>query len=914
MAEDKPEDKKNEKKPVDISKLLDDLSSSIDTSNEDLEKVDIKSKLVNQPRQPIVVQNTTRKTNPTEPETKAPSQNSTKSNHEIHDDEEEGFEIPGEIGIIALRNVVVFPGTVMPLAIGRPRSRRLINELATGVVRGNSVMIENPPQHSSDKIVGVIAQRNPETDDPSYDDLYSVGAIVGVLKRLKLPDGNNSVVVHGLTRFRVVEWLGKDPYLRARIEVIQSNFTQTKKMDAQINNIHSMARKMIELSTNIPDEVQVILQNIDDPGALCDFLAANINISIAEKQEILELTDVNRRLDKLSISLASQLELLELSAKIQSKVHKSIDKSQREYYLQEQLKAIQKELGVADQKSAEIDELREQILEAGMPEKVEAEALRELDRLDKIPMMSPEFSVQRNYLEWLCELPWSQSTQDKLNIASARRILNTDHYGLDKVKKRILEFLAVRKLNPDGRSPILCFAGPPGVGKTSLGRSIARSMGRKFVRVSLGGIRDEADIRGHRRTYIGALPGRIIQELRKCESNNPVFMLDELDKIGQDFRGDPASALLEVLDPEQNFSFTDHFIEQPFDLSRVMFIGTANYLGNVPPALRDRLEVIEIPGYTALEKMNIARKYLVPRQMKENGLSEKQIQIKDDALETIIESYTREAGVRNLDREIASVCRAIAAEVAEGKRKSATVTGNQLVKILGPVKYESELALRTSVPGVATGLAYTPVGGDILFIETTLTPGKGQLILTGQLGDVMKESAQAALSVLKSLALQKNKFRDANLRRLSEIAADEKTLVQNDLHVHVPAGAIPKDGPSAGIALFTSIASLLLDIPVNKEVAMTGEITLRGTVLPIGGLKEKILAAKQAGIKTVIIPERNKKDLIDLTKDVTKGLTFVPVSKVDKVIQTALQAEIANPLKSSKKAVERKSGKKNNDT
>ena len=794
--------------------------------------------------------------------------------------------IPKEIGILPLRNVVIFPGTITPLAVGRPRSQRLLAALS------------NPDQSDwpeasvgqTDQVMGVLTQKAPEVDEPGFNDLYTTGTIVTVLKKLKLPEGQNSLVVHGLVRFRVVEWLALEPFLKARIDIVSSKAKSDRNLQALVTNVRNMANHMVELSPNIPEEVHVILTNIEDPGALADFLAANINIPVPQKQDILETIDVQERLQKLSVALASQLELLELSAKIQSKVSKSIDKTQREYFLQEQLKAIQHELGQTDQKTAELDELKDKITAAQMPEKVETEALRELDRLSKIPTMSPEFGVSRNYIEWLCELPWAKSTEDKLNLTRARRILNRDHYNLAKVKKRILEFLAVRKLNPTGRSPILCFVGPPGVGKTSLGRSIARAMGRRFVRVSLGGIRDEADIRGHRRTYIGALPGRILQELRKCQSNNPVFMLDELDKIGQDFRGDPASALLEVLDPEQNNTFTDHFIDQPFDLSRVLFIGTANYMGTVPAALRDRLEVMELPGYTAHEKLLIAERYLMPRQLEENGLTNKTLKIKEDAVVKIIESYTREAGVRELERRIGAICRAIAAEIASGKRKTATVAAGKLTKLLGPTEYESELALRTSVPGVATGLAYTPVGGEILFVESTLIPGKGQLILTGQLGEIMKESAQAALSVLKSLAVTKTKQRgNGILAQLGQVFSDDNIINKQNIHVHVPAGSVPKDGPSAGLAMYISMASLLADCPVRPDVAMTGEITLRGVVLPIGGVKEKLLAAKRAGIKTVILPEKNRKDLVDLPREVLRGMKFEFVRHVDKVLKIALE-------------------------
>jgi len=790
------------------------------------------------------------------------SRSAALSARKFRDDDAEQVTIPPELGILALRNAVIFPGTVIPLAVGRRRSRRLLTE----------VLGDESSGRPAEKVMGVLTQKDPSVEVPDFDNLYSTGTVVAVLKQLRQPDGNKSVVAHGLVRFRVVEWLSAEPYLRARIEVVTSEAAASKELDALVTSVRHTALKMVQLSPNIPEEVNVILSNIDDAGALADFLAANINIPSDQKQQLLETIDVTERLKKLSVALAHQVELLELSAKIQERVSQSIDKTQREYFLQEQLKAIQTELGQTDQKSADVDQLKKKISAAQMPQKVETEALRELDRLSQIPTMSPEYSVLRSYIECLCELPWSKSTKDKLHLNSARRILNADHYNLTKVKKRILEFLAVRKLNPQGRS-------------------IARSMGRKFVRISLGGIRDEADIRGHRRTYIGALPGRIVQEIRKCQINNPVFMLDELDKIGQDFRGDPASALLEVLDPEQNNTFTDHYIALPFDLSRVMFIGTANYMGAVPPALRDRMEVLELCGYTAPEKLAIARRYLLPRQLKENGLTSRLLTIKTDALEKLIESYTREAGVRELERQIAAICRAVAAEVASGKRKSAVVSDRQLSRWLGPVRYESEVALRTGTPGVATGLAYTPVGGEVLFVESTVTPGSGKLILTGQLGEVMKESAQAALSILKSQTLSKKKTRGDGLRRhLSQSLGQADTLKQQDIHIHVPAGAVPKDGPSAGLAIYTSLASLFCEKPVRADVAMTGEVTLRGLVMPIGGVKEKLLAAKRAGIRTVILPARNRKDLVDLPKDVIRGLKMQFVRNVDKVLTLALES------------------------
>ncbi len=763
-------------------------------------------------------------------------------NDQSHENDQ-GFKLPQVIGILPIRNAVAYPGTIMPLAVGRKRSKALL--------------ADTEPNES---IIGLLTQRNPDIDRPDFDNLYSIGTAASVLKVTKLPQGSIHIIVHGITRFKVIEKVATKPYLKARIKPLSTKVRTTKKLQALIVSVRQAANRVIALSPNVPEEASVLLENIENPSALADFLAANLSLEIEKKQQLLEELDAAKRLEQISIVLAHQLEVLELSHKIQVRVRDSIDKNQREYFLQEQLKAIQTELGQKDLRTEELKQIGQNIAKAKMPKKVEAEALRELDRLSKIPPASPEYSVIRTYLDWVCELPWAIQTEDQLDINKAQRILNTDHYDLAKVKKRILEFLAVRKLNPKGKSPILCFVGPPGVGKTSLGKSIARAMGREFVRISLGGIRDEADIRGHRRTYIGALPGRILQELRKCGSKNPVFMLDELDKIGSDFRGDPASALLEVLDPEQNFDFTDHYLDQPFNLSSVMFIGTANYTEPVPPALRDRMEVIELPGYTEIEKLKIAKKYLVPRQLKEHGLSKNRCTIKDEAILAIIQGHTREAGVRNLERNIAAACRAVATEVARGNKRRATIAKKDLAKILGPAQFESELALRTGIPGVATALAYTPVGGELLFIESASMPGKGNLQLTGQIGDVMKESAQAAFSIVK-----------ANAKKLN---IDPEKFRKYDYHIHVPAGAIPKDGPSAGVAMFTSLVSLLLDKPTRPDVAMTGEITLRGLVLPIGGLKEKILAAKQAGIETVILPARNKKDMPEVPKEAKKGLKF----------------------------------------
>ena len=770
------------------------------------------------------------------------------------------FKLPDEIGILAIRNAVVYPGTVAPLAVGREKSKALL-----AVTKPNET------------VIGILTQRKPDTDKPNFSDLYKIGTAATVLKILRAPQGAISIFVHGIARFEVIEPVATEPYLKARVRLLETRAKMTKRLKAMLVNVRQTAGRVISLSPNVPEEVSALLEEIDDPSAMADYLAANISLKTEERQKLLEELDPARRLEQISIALANQLEVLELSHKIQGRVRESVEKSQREYFLQEQLKAIQTELGKDDGRGEEIKQLTENIKKAKMPERVEAEAMRELDRLSKMLPISPEYSVIRTYLDFVCEMPWSVATEDRVDIRRAQRILNKDHYDLKKVKKRILEFLAVRKLNPAGKSPILCFIGPPGVGKTSLGKSIARAMGRKFIRISLGGIRDEADIRGHRRTYIGALPGRILQELRKTGARNPVFMLDELDKIGADFRGDPASALLEVLDPEQNNTFTDHYLDQPFDLSNVMFIGTANYAEPIPPALHDRMEIIELPGYTETEKLNIARKYLVPRQLSEHGLNNNRLKIKNGAIVSIIRNYTREAGVRNLERSIAAVCRAVATEIAKNRKKQATIDAGDLARILGPTQYESELALRTGIPGVATALAFTPVGGEILFIESASMPGKGNLQLTGHIGDVMKESAQAAFSIVKSGA--------------GKLGIEPARFTKFDYHIHVPAGAIPKDGPSAGVAMFTSLVSLLLHKPVRPDVAMTGEITLRGLVLPIGGLKEKILAAKQAGIKTVILPARNKKDLPEVPKEAKKGLHFKFVKNTNEVLKRALDSD-----------------------
>jgi ATP-dependent Lon protease len=769
--------------------------------------------------------------------------------------------IPTLIPILPIRNIVVFPGTVMPLNVGRQKSKNLLDEVMP-----------------AEKLIGVVTQKNAEVEDPGVGDLFSVGTACMILKLFKLPDGNQSIIVHGLVRFRLMSIEQTEPFAMGRIEVLDDVLSPGTGLDALVASVRQQANRVIELSPNTPDEAAQVLNSIAAPSALADFLAANLPIErddIGEKQRMLDETDVEKRLRIIAARMATQLDVLELQSKIQTQVKENIDKSQRRYYLQEQLKAIRKELGDGDSNGGtEMESLRTKLEAAQLPEPVMKEATRELNRLESIPSASPEYGVIRTYLQILSELPWSVMTTDKLDLKEARVILDRDHHDLEKVKRRILEYLAVRKLKPDGGGAILCFVGPPGVGKTSLGKSIAEAMGRKFIRVALGGVRDEADIRGHRRTYIGSMPGRIIAELRKAGTRNPVMMLDEIDKVGADFRGDPAAALLEVLDPAQNHTFTDHYLDVPFDLSRVLFIATANTMDPVPGPLRDRMEVIEIPGYTNSDKLDIARTYLVPRQLDANGVSPKKVKFQDAALSWIIEGYTREAGVRNLERQIGSIARSVAADIVEGKTDRLTITKERVTQVLGPRKFDPELASRTSVPGVATGMAYTPVGGEILFIEATRMPGKGQITMTGQIGDVMKESATAAYSLIRS--------------RSQSLGIDPKLIAESDIHIHVPQGAVPKDGPSAGVAMFIALASLMLNKPVRHDVAMTGEITLRGLVLPIGGLKEKTLAAKRAGITQVIVPKRNERDMVDIPEEVRKSLKFHFVENIDQAMKIAL--------------------------
>jgi ATP-dependent Lon protease len=778
--------------------------------------------------------------------------------------------IPDELPVLPLRGTVLYPDLILPIMVGRKKSVKLIDDAM-----------------DSDRIIGVITQKRSEIEDPRETDLYSVGVAALILRMIRELDGSQRVIVQGVSRMKVKEYIQREPYFKARSEVIDEGLVQGVEIDALMMNLKNLFQRAVELAPYLTTELGTMVSNIKSPSILADLIASNLNISTTEKQGILETFDVRERLTKVHLFLNKEVQVLELGNKIQSQVKEDMDRTQREYYLREQLKAIKKELGELDEHSTEIKDLREKIKKAKMPPDALAAAEKELDRLAKIPPASAEYTVARTYLDWLAELPWSETTEDNLDIDNAQKTLDEDHYDLEKVKKRILEYLAVRKLKADMKGPILCFVGPPGVGKTSLGKSIARTMGRKFIRISLGGVRDEAEIRGHRRTYVGALPGRIIQGIKKAGSNNPVFMLDEVDKIGMDFRGDPSSALLEVLDPEQNFSFSDHYIDVPFDLQKVMFITTANVLDTIPPALRDRMETLELPGYSEDQKMMIAKEFLIPKQINEHGLSLEFIEFQDAALQIVISSYTREAGVRNLEREIATICRGVAKDVARGIKEKVAIVPDTLHKFLGPVKFFPEVAERTSDPGVATGLAWTPTGGDIIFVEATKMRGEKGLTLTGQLGDVMKESAQAALAYVRS--------------KSKELGIDEDFFGKNDIHIHVPAGAIPKDGPSAGITMFVALTSLLTNKPVRNDVAMTGEITLRGLVLPVGGIKEKVLAGMRAGIRTIILPQKNEKDLEEIPEHIRNQMNFKFIHRMDEAIELALKQ--IEPLNAERESV-----------
>jgi ATP-dependent Lon protease len=776
---------------------------------------------------------------------------------------ERPVSIPSELPILPLRDTVLFPNSFMPLAVARESSVRLIDDaIANG------------------KLIAVFTQRDAAVEEPVQEDLFAVGTATHIHKMFKLPDGSLRLIVQGLARLKLDEVVSTHPYLRARVSAASddTNDADRLEIDALARNIKTNFQQVVSLSPLLSDDLQTLAMNITEPGRLADFIASSLStISTSVKQEVLETLDIRARMDNLNRILIKELEVLELGSKIQSQVQSEVGKNQREYFLREQMKAIQKELGEGDDQTKEVEELAEKIETVGMPEAVKKEALRELDRLSKMPVAAAEYTVSRTYLDWLVALPWAKRTDEVIDLPRTKSVLDADHSGLDKAKDRILEYLAVRKLNPDVKGPILCFVGPPGVGKTSLARSIAESLGRKFVRVSLGGMRDEAEIRGHRRTYIGALPGQIIQGLRRAESKNPVFILDEIDKLGSDFRGDPSSALLEVLDPEQNNTFRDHYLDVPFDLSEVLFITTANILDPVPPALKDRMEVLEIAGYTEEEKLAIATDHLVEKQVKNHGLTPEFIHFTPDALRQVIRGYTREAGVRNLEREIGSLCRKAARRRAEGNETPITVTPDVVVEMLGAPRFlDEEMEERTKDPGVAIGLAWTPVGGEVLFIEASRMAGTGALTLTGQLGEVMKESARAALSWLRTHA--------------REYGIDPDFFKNAEMHVHVPSGAIPKDGPSAGVTMVTAMASQLTGRPVRGDLAMTGEITLSGRVLPVGGIKEKVLAARRVGIREVILPKQNAKNVNeDLTPELRRNLIVHLVSTIDEVLALALQ-------------------------
>ena len=761
--------------------------------------------------------------------------------------------LPEQLPILVVKGGVVFPGLVSPLVVSTERSSKLVDDALAG-----------------DKLVCAVTQRDSNLEgEAEPKDLYEVGTVSVILKMLRFPDGTMRLLLQGMKRARVEEYSQTLPYLRARVKPLEETGQSDVATKALMRSVVEMFGKLAEMAPYLPDDMNTVAMNIESPGRLADFAATYANFELPEKQRLLETLDVKDRLQLLLPLISKEIGILELGAKIRDQVKGELDKSQREYFLREQMKAIQKELGEADEAQSEIADLRKKVEEAAMPPAILEVARRELDRLGRIPSTSPEHAVTRNYLDWLLAVPWKTRTEDRIDIRNAKRILDEDHFDLVKVKERILEYLAVRKLKADSKGPILCFVGPPGVGKTSLGRSIARALGRKFYRFSLGGIRDEAEIRGHRRTYVGALPGRIVQALRTAGSMNPVMMLDEIDKVGMDFRGDPSSALLEVLDPEQNFSFTDHYMEVPLDLSQVMFITTANVVDTIIPALRDRMEVLELPGYTDEEKLAIAKGFLIPRQVRENGLTSDKVGFSDAAVRTIISEYTREAGVRNLEREVGSIVRKVARRFAEGRDKPVTVSPTEVKRMLGPRRFSPEVAARSGTVGVATGLAVTPFGGEILFVESTLMKGKKELILTGSLGDVMKESAEAAMSYVRAHAKALN--------------VDEKFFDNADIHIHIPSGATPKDGPSAGVALVASVLSLLRKRPVDPRIAMTGEITLTGRVLPIGGVKEKVLAAARAGMKHVILPAENQRDLRDVPLNVRKDLKFHFVKSIGDV-------------------------------
>ena len=770
------------------------------------------------------------------------------------------FDVPDILPVLPMSEINLFPRMIFPLMV---------------MDRGVMAIIQD--SLAKNRMLGLFTVKDGVTKKEGFDreDLHELGIAAYVLKMSMADDGTMRVMAQGMSRIRFLETIETDPYLVARVEALNEDFVMDQETEALMSNVRGTFTKVLELSPNLPAELSAMNEHVEHPGLLADIVASALNIQKNERQELIAAVEVKTRLEKVLLLLQKQLDILELGSRIQSQIKGKIDKSQKDYYLREQLKAIQAELGEQDESSVELDELGERLAAKSLPEEVRTAGERELNRLRRMNPASAEYTVSRTYLDWILDLPWLEVTPDRLDIEAAQDILDADHFGLEKIKKRIVEYLAVRQLKPDMKGPILCFAGPPGTGKTSLGKSIARALGRKFVRISLGGVRDEAEIRGHRRTYVGALPGRIIQGIKKAGSSNPVFMLDEVDKLGNDFRGDPSSALLEVLDPEQNFSFSDHYLEVEYDLSKVVFILTANMLDSIPGPLRDRMEVLTLSGYTSEEKLLIAKRYLVPRQREAHGLTSKNIAFRDGAIKHIIADYTREAGLRNLEREIANVCRNVATEVAQGSTTQVVVKTADVSRILGPPRFESEVRARTSQPGVATGLAWTQSGGDILFVEATSMPGKGGLTLTGQLGDVMKESVQAALSYVRS--------------RSADLKLDDSYFATRDIHVHVPAGAIPKDGPSAGVTMVSAIVSLVTGRRIRPEVAMTGEITLRGLVLPVGGIKEKVLAAKRAGIKQVILPSRNEHDVEEISESLRRGMDIKFAEKIEDVLGLALK-------------------------
>ncbi|MEP2448622.1 MAG: endopeptidase La [Balneola sp.] len=798
--------------------------------------------------------------------------------------------IPDELPILPLKNTVLFPGVVVPITVGRDRSLALVKEAYAG-----------------DKIIGVVTQKDEDIEEPEDKDLHRIGTMARIIKLIKMPDGSKSIVIQGKSGFEVEEFTQSSPFFKAKVKAFPKEMDiQGVELDASIRNIKETATRIINLSPNIPSEATIAVNNINSPTFLLNFISSNLNVGIEKKQQLLEIQKFSDNLNKVMEFLEQEVQVLDMSEKIRTKVKSDIDDQQREFYLRQQMKAIQEELG-EDAEHQEVEKLKEKLAAKKLPENVREEAEKELRRLEMTPNASPNYGIIHSYVEWILDLPWDEYSEDKLDLKFAKEVLDEDHYGLDKVKKRIIEYLAVLKLKEDMKAPILCFYGPPGVGKTSLGKSIARSLNREFERFSLGGIRDEAEIRGHRRTYIGALPGRIIRSMKKAGKGNPVIMLDEIDKVGSDYRGDPTSALLEVLDPEQNDTFSDNYLELEYDLSKVMFIATANSLDTIPAPLKDRMEIINISGYTLEEKTEIAKKYLIPKQIKENGLKSEQISIDEKSIHKVIDQYTRESGVRNLERQVAGVCRGVAAKIAKGEIEEFSVTEDDVEEFLGKQKYFSDAAERTTVPGVATGLAWTPFGGDILFIEASVSKGSGKLNITGQLGDVMKESAMLAISYLKAHA--------------EEVGIPEEAFKYWDLHIHVPAGAVPKDGPSAGVSLMSAIASIFTQRKVKGTIALTGEITLRGLVLPVGGIKEKVLAAKRAGIKQVLLPKKNEKDVAEIEKDVIGDLKVNYLERMEELLDQMLEKDPENDPKeffkvsdAHKSSVSGKNGKLENVT